>query len=316
MLFGSANMRVDKFLKKNPEVKTVVITGTFGHTSAIRALGIILGQQFTVTMGVNPKVKPDIALFDYKQPADFPTNIQPDAVVITSCASQEEANLYFEIANRAKAVFVNYADVPQEYAKLLSNAEVTTYGDELPADYYFENQSATINGQDGDIVNPERERFPATIKLIGEHNLRPVAMSVAVAKYFGEERERILMGVNEITPTRGRLSPAKGMRGSVVIDDSADISGYSIKLGLRAIYAIEAPSRIIIIDDANKLNGLNIDMLSEVLVLNPMQNADMPKFKFFADDLALMNYLGGRLEENGIVLLEIPLPDIIESYIW
>ena len=285
MLFGSANMRVDNFLKKNPEVKSVVITGTFGHTSAIRALGIILGQQFTVTMGVNPKVKPDIALFDYKQPADFPSNVQSDVVVITSCASQEEANLYFEIANRAKAVFVNYADVPQEYAKLLSNAEVTTYGDELPAD----------------IVNPERERFPATIKLIGEHNLRPVAMAVAVAKHFGEERERILMGVNEITPTRGRLSPAKGMRGSVVIDDSADISGYSIKLGLRAIYAIEAPSRIIIIDDANKLNGLNIDMLSEVLVLNPMQNADMPKFKFFADDLALMNYLGGRLEENGIV---------------
>ena len=59
-------------------------------------------------------------------------------------------------------------------------------------------------------------------------------------------------------------------------------------------------------------------MLSDVLILTDdiPETTPNPCVHFFNDSLALMNYLGQRAEENGIVLLEIPMPEIIEEYLW
>lgn len=40
------------------------------------------------------------------------------------------------------------------------------------------------------------------------------------------------------------------------------------------------------------------------------------KVEFFADEIEILNYLTPRLETDAIVLLEIPLPELIQSYIW
>jgi hypothetical protein len=58
--------------------------------------------------------------------------------------------------------------------------------------------------------------------------------------------------------------------------------------------------------------------MSEVLVMGE-QPTDMKvnsKVKFFADEIEILNYLTPRLETDAIVLLEIPLPELIQSYIW
>jgi hypothetical protein len=58
--------------------------------------------------------------------------------------------------------------------------------------------------------------------------------------------------------------------------------------------------------------------MSEILILGkqPEGTKVNAKVKFFDDELELVNYMGGRYEEGCIILLEIPLPEIIESYIW
>ena len=49
----SLKRRVERYLRKNPSVKVIVIAGSFGRVSAIQALGTILGQSLTVSVGVS-----------------------------------------------------------------------------------------------------------------------------------------------------------------------------------------------------------------------------------------------------------------------
>lgn len=315
MIFD-AKSKIERYLRKNPQIKTIVVAGSYGRKSAIRCLGMVLGQALVVTMGVNKQADPDVVVLDYNSMANFP-EINPDIVIITSCETDKEAKEFFDLANRAKHVFVNYSDVPQQFAKYLKNPEVTTYGDELPADFYFEDHDAGLDGQAGDIVNPEREHIPVVVKLVGVHNMRPVVMACAVAKLFQIDREKILAGVSAIRPVHGRMSPAKGLHNSVILDDSASTSATSLKYGMNALYSIKAPDRILVTDDVRKLEHIDYDMVSEVLILGK-KPATVPneKVQFFEQDIDLINHLGGRLDENCLVLLEIPIPEIIESYLW
>lgn len=315
MIFD-AKSKIERYFRKNPQIKTIVITGSYGRKSAIRCIGMILGQVLTVTMGVNRAADPDVVVLDYKSMDNFP-DFNPDIVVITSCETDEEAREYFALANRAKHVLINYDDVPQQFAKYLRNPEITTYGDELPADFYFENHDSGLDGQAGDIVNPDREHIPVVVKLIGEHNMRPVVMACAIAKMFQIDREKILAGVDAIRPVHGRMSPAKGLHNSVILDDSASTSATSLKYGMQALYNIQAPDRILVTDDVRKLAKLDYDLVSEVLILGqkPVNNSNK-KVLFFTNELDLISHLGERLDENCLVLLEVPLPEIIDSYLW
>ena len=315
-MFGP-KARIEKYLKKNPQIKTIVVAGSYGRKSAIRALGMILGQQFVVTMGVNKNVDADVVILDYKSSADFP-EIEPDIVVVTSCRTDEEAQRFFSIANIAKRVFVNFNDVPQEFAKYLKNPNIYTYGDELPADFYFENSSFSLDGYEGDFIDEERDRLHVKIKILGEHNIRPIIMACAVGKQFQIPKEKLIAGTDSIVPLHGRMSPAKGIGGTIVIDDSAYVAADDVKLGCMTIMALESPAKTVIIDDVNKIKAINTELLTDICVLGSTTGTDPenPKIHYFEEEVDLIHYIGERAEEGGLILLEIPLPEIIESYIW
>lgn len=318
MLFGSPKKQIEKYIKKYPTIKVIVVAGSYGRKSAIRSLGVVLGQAMTVTFGVNKSVLEDVLILDFNSMAEFP-DIKPDVCVITSCETEEEAERYFAIANRSRHVFINFNDVPQKFAKYLMNPDVFTYGDEHPADFYYENtELMSLDGFKGVFYDPERDKLPVNIKVIGEHNLRPIIMACGVARLFKVHRDLITAGAEAIRPLHGRMSPARGLKGSIIIDDSASTSATSVKYGLRALYSLDAPARILVTDDVSKLQKVNYDLMSEILILGkqPEGTKVNPKVKFFSDELELINYMGGRYEEGCLILLEIPLPEIIESYIW
>ena len=316
MLF-SPKTRIEKYLKRNPQVKTIVVTGSYGRKSAIRALGMILGQQFIVTMGVNKQVDADIIVLDYKSSADFP-DITPDMVIVPSCRTDADAQRFFALANVAHRVMVNFNDVPQEFAKYLKNPNVFTYGDELPADFYFENSSFSLDGYEGDFIDEERDRLHVKIKILGEHNIRPIIMACAVGKQFQIPKEKLLAGTDSIVPLHGRMSPAKGIRGTIVIDDSAYIAADDVRLGCATMYALESPAKTLVIDDVRKLDGLDTQLLTDICILGNASGIDPknPKIHYFEEEVDLVRYIGERAEKGGLILLEIPLPEIIDSYIW
>ena len=315
-MFGQ-KARIERYLRNNPQIKTIVVAGSYGRKSAIRALGMILGQQFVVTMGVNKKVDADVVILDYKSSADFP-DIEPDFVIVTSCRTDEEAQRFFSIANIAKRVMVNFNDVPQEFAKYLKNPNIYTYGDELPADFYFENNEFSLDGYEGDFIDEERDRLHVKIKILGEHNIRPIIMACAVGKQFQIPKEKLIAGTDAIAPLHGRMSPAKGIGGTIVIDDSAYVAADDVKLGCATMFALASPAKTVIIDDVNKIKDINTELLTDICVLSDTTGTDPdnPKIHYFEEEVDLIHYIGERAEEGGLILLEIPLPEIIESYIW
>jgi len=322
-LLSNPRRQFEKYIARHPNVRTIVIAGSFGRTSAIRALGHVLGQAFTVAMGINQAAEaPDIILLDFNSMSNFP-NITPDFTVITSVKDEpsagqtsEKAQAYFQLANRSHYVIINREDVPAKDSKYLTNPNVVTYGDKLPANFYFEKLDADINGQTGNFVNPDGQRIHAHINLLGDHNLRPVTMAVAIAHFFEIPPEQIIIGAESIHPLPGHLSPSRGINHSIIIDDSADASFLSTELALHTICMLEAPSRILVTGKLDRRTTIDKNLLSEVLILDPkaIPQAD-PIFKIFATQLDLLDYLTTRLEPDGIVLLEHPLPDITVSKI-
>ena len=292
MLFG-AKAKLERYFRKNPQVKSIVVVGSFGRKSAIRALGMILGQQFVVTMGVNKNVDADVVILDYKSSADFP-EIEPDMVI------------------------VNFNDVPQEFAKYLKNPNIFTYGDELPADFYFENSEFSLDGYEGDFIDEERDRLHVKIKILGEHNIRPIIMACAVGKQFQIPMEKLIAGTEAIVPLHGRMSPAKGIHGTIVIDDSAYIAADDARLGCATIFMLESPAKTLVIDDVRKIENIDTQLLTDICVLGNTSGTDPnnDKIHYFEEEVDLVHYLGKRAEKGGIILLEVPLPEIIESYIW
>ena len=148
--------------------------------------------------------------------------------------------------------------------------------------------------------------------------IRPITMAVAVAKYFGMDRKDILKGVADITPLHGRMSPARGLHGSIIIDDSSYISVDAVHNGIKTIEQLESSAKMVITDNAQKVNTLDMGLLTDVVILGekPKGEPEHPKVHYFDNELDLIHYVGTRLEPDGIVLLEIPLPEIIQSYLW
>ena len=59
-LFSNPKRRMERYVAQNPTIKVIVVCGSYGRKSAIRALAIILGQTMKVTMGINKNVLEDV----------------------------------------------------------------------------------------------------------------------------------------------------------------------------------------------------------------------------------------------------------------
>ena len=221
-MFLSPGHRIQKYLKKHPETKVILVMGSRGVTSAIRAITSILSLSFNVSIGINKKISPDIVILDFRSMQNFPL-IKPDFVALTSCYSKKELDYYKPWIQESKYLFYNYNDIDKEVKKELSQHQNSfTYGDERPADFYFENQDSSLHGFKGSFVDPEDDRIAVFVHLIGEHNLRPVSLAAGIARSFKIPREQIINAIESLRPLRGRMSPAEGpncvrLRGSTAM---------------------------------------------------------------------------------------------------
>lgn len=315
-MFLSPAQKIEKYFKKHPEIKKIVITGSYGTKSAIYAISSVLSSQLNVSLGVNTKETCDLAILDFNSMNSFP-NISADIVALTSCRSESDLRKFAPQLERAKFILVNMDDIAKELLEKVRacKGQLITYGDEMPADYYYENVDFTIDGFTGTFIGPDGARTPADVHMIGEHNIRPVTLAFAIAELFQIPREQISNAIEKIRPLRGRMSPARGINSSIVIDDSADISAISIKNGIHAISALPAPSRIVVIKNLRRKISYNPEFISEIIIIDPdISVRQHGIFRNFHDEVSAIQYLQTRAEAGGIILLECPLPEIIISY--
>lgn len=198
--------------------------------------------------------------------AQFARYLRPDIAVVTAvtpehmeffgtmdAVAQEE----LAVANMAQVAIINRDDIDGTYAAYLTNSSIDTYGTTGAAEYRFEEQDFTIeHGYTGAVITPEFDQpIPATIKVIGEHSLRPAMGAVAVAVKLGLSADQIAAGLALLRPVPGRMNILRGINDTIIIDDSYNASPIAASGALQALYGLQVPQRVAMLGSMNELGS-------------------------------------------------------------
>lgn len=234
----------------------------------IRSIGAWLSVFAAARKRIRAKTTADVIIQEIgtDTPGDIPhfgTYLRPDIAVVTSVTAEHmeffstmEAVAQEELsaANFSRLAIINRDDIEGRYASFLTNPNVTTYGTTGAAEYRFESQDFTIEkGYEGSVIVPDSEPFPVSIKVLGEHSLRPAMGAVAVAMQMELTPEQIAAGLAQIRAVPGRMNVLHGIDDTIIIDDSYNASPLAVSCALQALYSLQVPQRVAILGSMNEL---------------------------------------------------------------
>jgi UDP-N-acetylmuramoyl-tripeptide--D-alanyl-D-alanine ligase len=196
--------------------------------------------------------------------AHFAKYLQPYIGVITAVTPEHmeffnsiEAVAQEELmaASFSQIAIINRDDIDGRFANLLTNSNIDTYGTSGAAEYRFEIEDFTVDeGYRGVVVMPELDQpLAASIKVVGEHSIRPAMGAVAVAVKMGLMPDEIAKGLALIRAVPGRMNILHGVENSIIIDDTYNSSPLAASSALQTLYSLQAPQRIAILGSMNEL---------------------------------------------------------------
>lgn len=194
----------------------------------------------------------------------FGTYATPDIAVVTA-VSAEHMEFFVTLdavaaeelaaANFAKLALINRDDIDGKYAQDLTNGSIDTYGTSAAAEYHFLEENFSIEaGHTGKFVSPEwNDMVEVTIRVVGEHNVRPAIAAGAVGVKLGMTADQVAAGLAKIKPVAGRMNPLRGVEGSIILDDTYNSSPLAVASALNTLYSLTAPQRIAVLGSMNEL---------------------------------------------------------------
>lgn len=200
----------------------------------------------------------------------FGEYMTPDIGVVTAVSPEHMeffknidnvAEEELSLANFSKEALINRDDIDDIYAKYITNPNINTYGTNSSAEYHFISDNFVIGrGNKGDFFAPElTNSIKLTIKMIGEHTLRPAIAACAVGMKLGMTQEEIAKGVLKIRAVNGRMSLLRGLNDSLIIDDSYNSSPLASEMALKTLYSIDSPQRIAVLGNMNELGEISAE---------------------------------------------------------
>ncbi|MCK9540293.1 Mur ligase family protein [Dokdonella sp.] len=196
--------------------------------------------------------------------AHFSTYLHPDIGVVTAVTPEHMeffgsietvAQEELTVANFSRVAIINRDDIDGRFAQFLTNQNVDTYGTTAAAEFRVEVKDFDVEHGFAAwlVMSGFAETYPADLRVIGEHSLRPICGAIAVAVKLGMGPQEIVKGVEDITPVPGRMNLLRGVEKSVLIDDTYNSSPASASAALQTLYSIQAPQRIAILGSMNEL---------------------------------------------------------------
>lgn len=195
---------------------------------------------------------------------DFGRYLKPEMAIVTAITPEHMeyfvtmdavAREELSVANFSKTIQINRDDVDGSYANLIGNPNINTYGTSEQAEYRFISESFSLNdGHVGKFYAPELPMpIEATIKVVGEHNIRPAVAAAMVAVKLGMSPQEIAAGFSRIKPIPGRMQLFEGQQNSTIIDDTYNSSPAAAKSAIETFLSLEAPQRIAILGSMSEL---------------------------------------------------------------
>lgn len=193
---------------------------------------------------------PDIALVTAVTPEHMEFFGTIDAV------AQEELS----VSQYARYTLINRDDIEGRFAAFENNPNFSTYGITNAAEYHLEQHGFSVeSGYKVAVYAPEfPQNFEVTVRVYGEHSLRPVIGAIAGAAKMGLMPTEIAKGIELIRPVPGRMNLLRGIDGTTIIDDTYNSSPAAASAALQTLYSLgieDVPQRIAVFGDMRELGA-------------------------------------------------------------
>lgn len=205
----------------------------------------------------------------------FGTYLNPDIAVVTSVAPEHME--YFKtldavaaeelsVVNFSKSALINRDDVPGVYAADITNPSINTYGTTDVAEYRFVTDDYTYEDGFTGLFTAAGFAEPVltNIKVVGEHSVRAAVAAGAVATKLGFAPSEVATALQHVRPVKGRMNILRGIKNSIIIDDSYNSSPLAVASALRALYQMNVPQKIAVLGSMNELGDMSAKAHEEI----------------------------------------------------
>lgn len=147
---------------------------------------------------------------------------------------------------------VNAVDVDEKYLRDTS-VPLHYYGDDARLDAYFTVRSFATDGVRVDFMIDGMAIDNVRVQVVSEPLIRQIAGAMLTAKLLGVSPEGLRRAVEAITPVPGRMRLFRGLRGTTILDDTANFSPIAGVVALDTLKKVPAKRRIAILGNMHEL---------------------------------------------------------------
>lgn len=195
----------------------------------------------------------------------FGTYAKPYIAVVTA-VSEEHMEFFktldnvaaeeLSAANFSEYALINRDNIDGKYAADLTNAKINTYGITEVAEYHFVEEDFTLKDGFTGLFSVRGEfdiGIKVTIKIAGEHSIRAAVAAGAVGLRLGMTEDELRRGFANIRAVNGRMNILRGVKDTIIIDDTYNSSPLAASSALATLYQLSVPQRIAVLGSMNEL---------------------------------------------------------------
>jgi len=268
-----------RYILAKRQIEVIGVTGSLGKTSTKEAIAAVLGVSKAVfknygnysgrfglpialgKLGEEHKIAVlEMACDSFDEIRDLADITRPKVGVVT-LISYSHLQYLGTLENIAREKGRLIEALPAEGTAILNEddpfvramgkravSHVITYGLNPQAELYADEVSTSPEGTTMRIHWHDHV-FPIRIPFIGVHHAYTALAAAAVGLTYGLSWEEIAHGLESVTPLPGRTRLLKGVNGALLLDDSYNADPTSVLAALRALRALPARRRLVLLGD-------------------------------------------------------------------
>lgn len=277
------------WLKLNPQVTIIVITGSYGKTNTTRAIATVLAEKYktlqtelnldtvynlpmtllrlrprhqklVLEYGVDHKNEMDLHLSLAKPQIAVvtginPTHSEPELLGSLAGIIKEKSKLIAALP-KAGAAILNWDDQQVKEMAKATAAKIIRYGTTPDCDYWADKIKVDFSGTSF-VINNQQEKVEVQTGLIGRHFVLNCLAAATAARLQGLSWEEIKTGLAKLKPLKGRVSIEDGPLGTILINDALRANPASTLAGLQVLVDLPTKGRrIAVLGEMGELGEL------------------------------------------------------------
>jgi UDP-N-acetylmuramoyl-tripeptide--D-alanyl-D-alanine ligase len=223
--------------KPYPYDVVVVEIGTDGP-GQIAAFGQYLHCDITVVTAITPEHMEFFEDLDHVAQEEFSVSKYSDELVVNTdyCDSK-------------------YLDVP---------VPITTFGDDTAVHYQLSKIKFTDSNAEFEVRHGGAAWLSANMSAVSKSELYSATAAAIVANKLGVSGGLITKAIAQLQPVSGRMQRLKGIKNSLILDETYNASPEAVKAALDSVYGMKATQKIAILGNMNELGSFSPDAHCEV----------------------------------------------------